>query len=143
MPGWGGLVAGSGGSPGRPGRGGGGWGWGGGRGGAPRGGGGAAGAWRPARAPGGAGAARGAAGGSPGQLGGGPAMHEKPRLPAFVADGQEASCLAGGDLLWEGGYRPERRRWQPVQPGDIRCQLLLDMAGDARQVKGTVHGDAG
>ena len=85
----------------------------------------------------------GLAGGPPGQLGGGPPVHEKPRLPAFVADGQEAGGLAGGDLLRQAGDRPERRRRLPVQLGDVRRQLRPDMAGDARQVEGLVHGDPG
>ena len=85
----------------------------------------------------------GLAGGPAGQLGGGPPVHEEPRLPAVAADGQQAGGLAGGDLLGQAGTRPERRHRRPVQLGEVRRQLRPDVAGDARQVEGLVHGDPG
>ena len=85
----------------------------------------------------------GLAGGSPGQFGGGPPMHEKPRLPVFVADGEQAGGLAGGDLPRQARTQPERRHRRPVQLGEVRRQLRPDMGGDARQVKGFIHGDPG
>ena len=70
-------------------------------------------------------------------------MHEKPWLPAFLADREQAGGPAGGDLPVQAGGRPERRHGPSAQLGDVRRQLRPDRDGDGRQVEGLIHGEPG
>jgi hypothetical protein len=69
-------------------------------------------------------------------------MHEE-AFTVIVGNGQEAGCLARGDLLHQAGTRPERRYRPPVQLRQVRSEILLDVLGKAVQIAELVRADPG